>query len=1316
MAFAGVFAGAFFLTGCNSSQSQPENQDEISEKVSAQVLVDYAIYVQNVDGSGYSNANNAGRVAVSIQTSAGASLASSTIRPIQSSGQLAMNFNTTTTNIRASITTTVTATGFVYSYCTINGIKKTTNPASNPVLLQTNGTVDFDSYGSIDLEVYIDRMQYSLSLDSNNGTFGDGTTTKQMSLYYQQGLSLASPTKYGYEFCGWIDDNDNEYDLSTFTMPASNLNLHAVWEAVQSVVRLEPQGGTIDTSNAWFDEQAGGYEATVRYGDQFAAIDALPTPTRKGYSFAGWYEKYYTQNLFDPNSFVAYMQSCKSSDLNYNASTGIMQIAGPYGYSGSNYYYYKPDLPAGTYTMSFKGWIDDSRFTAGSGHTTTAINVLQGAASNVRISSNVEAEYSYQFTIPADGSWSGFYMSYNYSYVSYVKDICLVRWGSTGSDTSVPNRIDSFERVDFVDDKTFYAIWLPDPVSITFGFAFEDDITGETYVQEASRTGFSYEAFYHLVDSGGDSTVYESETISSTTTMTLHQYSNIEIKNIIRPDGWVCVGLSSNVSSSASETQNISRTLTNSAQTFLVCFKKVSGNRLRYDYGEQYFYFEDGVFPQTAVVTYDNGFNNALGEGLAANVNVISNLETFVSNGITFYKFTYKESDATATYYTYDKQRFLGFASPHAKTLKLRDAANIIKEYTFVQDKLYFFRYDPIRWRVSDYGVSYTEYPTYWDLCGESQQNVDVVSDVLWLDAFNIDELKVGDWSSEASLMDKFAYNQVIGNESMNLQHSTIDTNIELNSYTSPSAGNQKVSENAGWGEPRFMRYIRFISNGSNKNAINHTSQIKVKFTDGSIVTYVDATTGTTTSHVSGLGALSGSGASAYYDGGNATINFGEIKSVSAILLRRYYPGGRTYYGQKIEYSLNGTVWYTYWDSYNTGSYSADGSTHDDTNLYAETIDGHWFDNGRARVASLKEIEKFMTDKRSRASHLVCVLTGQNQTRYAEYWTRDFGQQIGLGTSVSSTGTVVTNSAYDQSTEMRYLRFTSNGSTVNAGNHIQFIKVYDKLKNETVVVDAVSQTSAPNIISGLYSRSEDGSHSYFNTAPVIVVDLGQIKTISSVKLRRYYSGGRSYYSQKVEYSTDGETWNTYWDSGNTGSYGKDDQTGLYAETAAGRTFTLGGPNIKGVRFAITMSESSNGGRQNLIKGLETDSTGTGNTMNVAYYVASNNFTLTNTSSVTNDPYVTLPSQTVYLEAGKTYKMRLNSTLVSGTVRGTQIQVFFGINKKYTETNSLRFNGVQNVWKEFSVTTTGTYNIRIDNDVTYTAGGVVNITNFEIVEA
>lgn len=239
MAFAGVFAGTFFLTGCNSSLSQPENQGEISESATCQAKVDYAKYIQNVDGNGYSTGNGVGAVTIKIKASrtATSSLGSSKILAAQSTGSLTINFTSNSTSgLAAEVSTTVT-TGYLFSKYSINGIEYTITPTTVAIFMASNGVSQY--LASIDLEIYYDRVQYSLSLDSNNGTFDDGTTTKQLSLYYQQGLSVVSPTKYGYEFCGWIDDNGNEYDTSTFAMPASNLNLHAVWEPIKSIVRLD---------------------------------------------------------------------------------------------------------------------------------------------------------------------------------------------------------------------------------------------------------------------------------------------------------------------------------------------------------------------------------------------------------------------------------------------------------------------------------------------------------------------------------------------------------------------------------------------------------------------------------------------------------------------------------------------------------------------------------------------------------------------------------------------------------------------------------------------------------------------------------------------------------------------------------------------------------------------------------------------------------------------------------------------------------------------------------------------------------------------
>lgn len=49
------------------------------------------------------------------------------------------------------------------------------------------------------------------------------------------------------------------------------------------------------------------------------------------------------------------------------------------------------------------------------------------------------------------------------------------------------------------------------------------------------------------------------------------------------------------------------------------------------------------------------------------------------------------------------------------------------------------------------------------------------------------------------------------------------------------------------------------------------------------------------------------------------------------------------------------------------------------------------------------------TDLRCGASQLVAVLAGRDQTEYFEYWTGEFGQQLGCGTYVTSSGEVMRN-------------------------------------------------------------------------------------------------------------------------------------------------------------------------------------------------------------------------------------------------------------------------------------------------------------------
>ena len=88
-----------------------------------------------------------------------------------------------------------------------------------------------------------------------------------------------------------------------------------------------------------------------------------------------------------------------------------------------------------------------------------------------------------------------------------------------------------------------------------------------------------------------------------------------------------------------------------------------------------------------------------------------------------------------------------------------------------------------------------------------------------------------------------------------------------------------------------------------------------------------------------------------------------------------------------------------------------------------EAAEGRTYTIARMRVASLEELQKYQTDLRSYASQLVCVLSGKAQNQYVEYWTRDYGQQMGCGTYVTKSGVVMKNTYY---TAKKGVRFAYN--------------------------------------------------------------------------------------------------------------------------------------------------------------------------------------------------------------------------------------------------------------------------------------------------
>lgn len=112
---------------------------------------------------------------------------------------------------------------------------------------------------------------YSVSFDPNGGSCN--TTF----VYYIPGASdpiaLETPTRKGYDFMGW-SDGKNVYTVDKKFTANKNMTLTAQWKEQpkpEYTVTFNPMGGTVDPAS--------------RKGSTVA----LPTPTKGGCSFAGWY-------------------------------------------------------------------------------------------------------------------------------------------------------------------------------------------------------------------------------------------------------------------------------------------------------------------------------------------------------------------------------------------------------------------------------------------------------------------------------------------------------------------------------------------------------------------------------------------------------------------------------------------------------------------------------------------------------------------------------------------------------------------------------------------------------------------------------------------------------------------------------------------------------------------------------------------------------------------------------------------------------------------------------------------------------------------
>lgn len=144
------------------------------------------------------------------------------------------------------------------------------------------GTIEGEEYLSCDNIVYITDEEFSqhekgmitISFDANGGSVSETTVTT----YFGKTVgTLPVPTRTNYTFVGWFTEasGGTEVTSDTILSEVKDITLYAHWSLITYNVYFNANGGSVGTASKTVDTNG-------TYG-------SLPTPSRGGYQFAGWY-------------------------------------------------------------------------------------------------------------------------------------------------------------------------------------------------------------------------------------------------------------------------------------------------------------------------------------------------------------------------------------------------------------------------------------------------------------------------------------------------------------------------------------------------------------------------------------------------------------------------------------------------------------------------------------------------------------------------------------------------------------------------------------------------------------------------------------------------------------------------------------------------------------------------------------------------------------------------------------------------------------------------------------------------------------------
>ena len=126
--------------------------------------------------------------------------------------------------------------------------------------------------------IRIPKRDLPAHLVTYNYNGGYATPASQYFVIGESALTLPVPVKSGYTFQGWFTESGFTNEVTSPYTPSGDQTLYAKWAAGTYTVTYEYNGATGGNSAVSDSYTTGGTAIT------------LPTPTKTGYSFGGWFE------------------------------------------------------------------------------------------------------------------------------------------------------------------------------------------------------------------------------------------------------------------------------------------------------------------------------------------------------------------------------------------------------------------------------------------------------------------------------------------------------------------------------------------------------------------------------------------------------------------------------------------------------------------------------------------------------------------------------------------------------------------------------------------------------------------------------------------------------------------------------------------------------------------------------------------------------------------------------------------------------------------------------------------------------------------